>query len=612
MCGIVGYAGKTNVIKNIMTGLKSLEYRGYDSSGIAYLDKNNNIKIYKKVGQIKNLDQILNYEDEASLGISHTRWATHGAPSDTNSHPHFNTNESIAVVHNGIIENYTELKEKLLKHGYTFYSQTDTEVVIKLVDYYYKKYNLGPIDAIAKTMVRVRGSYALELMFRDYPGEIWVARKDSPMIIGIADGETYVASDVPAILKYTRNVYYIGNLEFAKLTPGEAHFYNLDGDEIEKQTTEIKWDAEAAEKAGFEHFMMKEIHEQPKAVRDTMSQRIAKDGKSIVMDELKWDADYLNSFNKIYIVACGTAYHAGLVGKFYIEKLARTVVEVDVASEFRYREPIVDENTLFIAVSQSGETSDTLAAMKESKRLGAKTLALTNVVGSSIAREADQVLYTWAGPEIAVASTKAYTTQIVLFFMLALYMAEIKGTQKPERVAELIAMLKDIPNGIGNTLSDVEPIKTFAKQYGFNEDVFYIGRSLDYDVALEGSLKLKEISYIHAEAYAAGELKHGTLALIVEGVPVIALATQKSVYEKTLSNIKEVKARDAVVIGIASEGDEELEKYVDHVIRIPETDELLIPILAVVPLQLLAYYAAITRGCDVDKPRNLAKSVTVE
>ena len=378
-----------------------------------------------------------------------------------------------------------------------------------------------------------------------------------------------------------------------------------------KKVFEGNWNAEAAEKGGYEHFMLKEINEQPKAVRDTMSQRIAKDGKSIVMNELKWDADYLNSFNKIYIVACGTAYHAGLVGKFYIEKLARTIVEVDVASEFRYREPIVDENTLFIAVSQSGETSDTLAAMKESKRLGAKTLALTNVVGSSIAREADQVLYTWAGPEIAVASTKAYTTQLILFFMLALYMAQIKKTQTPERIEELIAKLKNIPAQVSETLSDVEPIKTFAKQYGFNEDVFYIGRSLDYDVALEGALKLKEVSYIHAEAYAAGELKHGTLALIVEGVPVIALATQKSVYE-TLSNIKEVKARDAVVIGIAAEGDTELEKYVDHVMKVPETDELLIPLLTVVPLQLLAYYAAITRGCDVDKPRNLAKSVTVE
>ena len=375
---------------------------------------------------------------------------------------------------------------------------------------------------------------------------------------------------------------------------------------------EVNWNAEAAEKGGYEHFMLKEIHEQPKAVRDTMSQRIAKDGSAIVMDELKWDAEFLNSFNKIYIVACGTAYHAGLVGKFYIEKLARIVVEVDVASEFRYRDPVVDENTLLIVVSQSGETSDTLAALKESKRLGAKTLAITNVVGSSIAREADQVLYTWAGPEIAVASTKAYTTQLVLMFMLALYMAEIKKTVKPERCRELISLLKKLPSQVSETLSDVEPIKTFAKHYGFNEDVFYIGRSLDYDVALEGALKLKEVSYIHAEAYAAGELKHGTLALIIEGVPVIALATQKSVYEKTLSNIKEVKARDAVVIGIAAEGDEELEKYVDHVMKVPETDELLIPLLTVVPLQLLAYYAAITRGCDVDKPRNLAKSVTVE
>ena len=609
MCGIVGYVGDKQATEFLLEGLSKLEYRGYDSAGIAVYN-DGKIRVEKSVGRLAALrDKIKDNVPQGTTGIGHTRWATHGRPSDANSHPHTDCSGDFVVVHNGIIENYLTLKEDLIEKGHAFKSETDTEVVAHLLE---EIYNGDFVSSVREVLRRIEGAYSLVFMSSKHPGMLIAAKQDNPLVIGIGDGENFIASDIPAIIQRTRRTYILNDGELAVLTKDSIKITNRQGEPVTKKVFEVNWNAEAAEKGGYEHFMLKEIHEQPKAVRDTMSQRIAKDGKSIVMDELKWDADYLNSFNKIYIVACGTAYHAGLVGKFYIEKLARTVVEVDVASEFRYREPIVDENTLFIAVSQSGETSDTLAAMKESKRLGAKTLALTNVVGSSIAREADQVLYTWAGPEIAVASTKAYTTQIVLFFMLALYMAEIKGTQKPERVAELIGMLKEIPGGISNTLSDVEPIKTFAKQYGFNEDVFYIGRSLDYDVALEGSLKLKEISYIHAEAYAAGELKHGTLALIVEGVPVIALATQKSVYEKTLSNIKEVKARDAVVIGIAAEGDEELEKYVDHVIRIPETDELLIPILAVVPLQLLAYYAAITRGCDVDKPRNLAKSVTVE
>ena len=609
MCGIVGYVGDKQATEFLLEGLSKLEYRGYDSAGIAVYN-DGKIRVEKSVGRLAALrDKIKDDVPQGTMGIGHTRWATHGRPSDANSHPHTDCSGDFVVVHNGIIENYLTLKEDLIEKGHAFKSETDTEVVAHLLE---EIYNGDFVSSVREVLRRIEGAYSLVFMSSKHPGMLIAAKQDNPLVIGIGEGENFIASDIPAIIQRTRRTYILNDGELAVLTKDSIKITNRQGEPVTKKVFEVNWNAEAAEKGGYEHFMLKEIHEQPKAVRDTMSQRIAKDGKSIVMDELKWDADYLNSFNKIYIVACGTAYHAGLVGKFYIEKLARTVVEVDVASEFRYREPIVDENTLFIAVSQSGETSDTLAAMKESKRLGAKTLALTNVVGSSIAREADQVLYTWAGPEIAVASTKAYTTQIVLFFMLALYMAEIKGTQKPERVAELIGMLKEIPSGISNTLSDVEPIKTFAKQYGFNEDVFYIGRSLDYDVALEGSLKLKEISYIHAEAYAAGELKHGTLALIVEGVPVIALATQKSVYEKTLSNIKEVKARDAVVIGIAAEGDEELEKYVDHVIRIPETDELLIPILAVVPLQLLAYYAAITRGCDVDKPRNLAKSVTVE
>ncbi|MCI7260516.1 MAG: glutamine--fructose-6-phosphate transaminase (isomerizing) [Selenomonadales bacterium] len=609
MCGIVGYVGEKQATDFLLEGLAKLEYRGYDSAGIAVFD-GNKIRVEKSVGRLAALsDKIKDDVPKGTMGIGHTRWATHGRPSDVNAHPHTDCSGDFVVVHNGIIENYLSLKEELIEKGHAFKSETDTEVVVHLLE---EVYNGDFVSSVREVLRRVEGSYSLVFMSSKHPGTLIATKQDNPLVIGIGDGENFIASDIPAIIQRTRRTYILNDGELAVLTKDSIKISNRAGEPVTKKVFEVNWNAEAAEKGGYEHFMLKEINEQPKAVRDTMSQRIAKDNMSIVMDELKWDAEYLNSFNKIYIVACGTAYHAGLVGKFYIEKLARTVVEVDVASEFRYREPIVDENTLFIAVSQSGETSDTLAAMKESKRLGAKTLALTNVVGSSIAREADQVLYTWAGPEIAVASTKAYTTQIVLFFMLALYMAQIKGTQPAERIAELIADLKNIPGQISETLSDVEPIKTFAKQYGFNEDVFYIGRSLDYDVALEGSLKLKEISYIHAEAYAAGELKHGTLALIVEGVPVIALATQKSVYEKTLSNIKEVKARDAVVIGIAAEGDEELEKYVDHVIKVPVTDELLIPILTVVPLQLLAYYAAITRGCDVDKPRNLAKSVTVE
>ena len=609
MCGIVGYVGDKEAASFLLEGLAKLEYRGYDSAGIAVFD-GAKIGVEKSVGRLAALrDKLKGHELKGTMGIGHTRWATHGRPSDKNSHPHTDCSGDFVVVHNGIIENYLSLKEELIEKGHNFKSETDTEVVAHLIE---EVYNGDFVASVREVLRRVEGSYSLVFMSSKHPGTLIATKQDNPLVIGVGEGENFIASDIPAIIQRTRRTYILNDGELAVITKDSIKISNRQGEPVTKKIFEVNWNAEAAEKGGYEHFMLKEIHEQPKAVRDTMSQRIAKDGKTIVMDELKWDADYLNSFNKIYIVACGTAYHAGMVGKYYIEKLARTVVEVDVASEFRYREPIVDENTLFIAVSQSGETSDTLAAMKESKRLGAKTLAITNVVGSSIAREADQVLYTWAGPEIAVASTKAYTTQIVLFFMLALYMAEIKKTVAPERVAELIAQLQKIPAQISETLSDVEPLKTFAKRYGFNDDVFYIGRGLDYHVALEGSLKLKEISYIHAEAYAAGALKHGTLALIVEGVPVIALATQKSVYEKTLSNIKEVKARDAVVIGIATEGDEELEKYVDHVMKVPETDELVIPILTVVPLQLLAYYAAITRGCDVDKPRNLAKSVTVE
>ena len=609
MCGIVGYVGDRQAAEFLLDGLSKLEYRGYDSAGIAVYD-GENIRVEKSVGRLAALrDKIKGNVPMGSLGIGHTRWATHGRPSDVNSHPHTDCHGDFAIVHNGIIENYLSLKEELIAKGHVFKSETDTEVVVHLLE---EVYTGDFVAAVRAVLERIEGSYALVFMSRRHPDLLICTKQDNPLIIGLGEGENFIASDIPAIISKTRRTYILADGEVAIVRKDAVEVTNHLGAPVPKKVFEVTWNAEAAEKGGYEHFMLKEINEQPKAVRDTMSQRITADKKSISFDELAWDADYLNSFNKIYIVACGTAYHAGLVGKYYIEKLARVLVEVDVASEFRYRDPIVDEHTLLIVVSQSGETSDTLAALKESKRRGAKTLAITNVVGSSIAREADQVVYTWAGPEIAVASTKAYTTQLVLFFMLALYMAEIKKSIAAERTAELVAQLHEIPAQVSEILSDVDPIKTFAKQYGFNEDVFYIGRGLDYAVSLEGALKLKEISYIHAEAYAAGELKHGTLALIVEGVPVIALATQRNVYEKTLSNIKEVKARDAVVIGIAAEGDTELEKYVDHVMHVPASDEFIMPILSVIPLQLLAYYAAITRGCDVDKPRNLAKSVTVE
>ena len=612
MCGIVGFIGKNKRDKAanvLLDGLAKLEYRGYDSAGIAVLG-DGKIRVEKSVGRLSALrDKLKGKMPEGLLGIGHTRWATHGRPSDKNSHPHTDCSGDFVIVHNGIIENYLTLKEELIEAGHEFKSETDTEVVAHLLE---EVYNGDFVASVRTVLSRVEGSYALVFMSAKHPDMLICAKQDNPLIIGLGEGENFIASDVPAIIAHTRKNYVLADGELAVVTADSVEVTNRKGEKVDKKVFEVTWNAEAAEKGGYEHFMLKEINEQPKAVRDTMSQRITADGKAIQMEELKWDKEYLEKFNRVYIVACGTAYHAGLVGKYYIEKLARIPVMTDVASEFRYRDPIIDDKTLFITVSQSGETLDTLAAMKEAKRLGATTLAVTNVVGSSIAREADKVLYTWAGPEIAVASTKAYTTQIVLFFMLALYMAEMKGTVSKERAAELVGLLQKVPAQISETLSDVDPLKTFAKAYGFNEDVFYIGRGLDYSVSLEGALKLKEISYIHAEAYAAGELKHGTLALITEGIPVIALATQKSVYEKTLSNIKEVKARDAVVIGIASEGDEELEKYVDHVMKVPATDELLSPILSVVPLQLLAYYAAITRGTDVDKPRNLAKSVTVE
>ncbi|MBP2627897.1 MAG: Glucosamine--fructose-6-phosphate aminotransferase (isomerizing) [Firmicutes bacterium] len=609
MCGIVGYIGPKQASTFLIEGLSKLEYRGYDSAGIAVHD-GNKITIEKTIGRLANLEQKLEHHKlEGSLGIGHTRWATHGRPSDVNSHPHSDCTGNFVVVHNGIIENYMHLKEQLIAKGHVFTSETDTEVVAHLLEEYYD----GDFEASVKRVLGdISGSYALVFMSKFEPNKIICTKQDNPLVIGLGEGENFIASDIPAIINRTRRTYILSDGEMAVVTKDSVWVTNRQGVPITKKVFEVNWDAEAAEKGGYEHFMIKEIYEQPKAIRETMTSRLAKDNSHIIFDELKWTKGELAAIKKVVIVACGTAYHAGIVGKYYIESLARIPVEVDVASEFRYRFPLVDENTLAIVISQSGETLDTLAALKEAKRLGATTLAITNVVGSSISREADQVVYTWAGPEIAVASTKAYTTQLISMAMLSIYMAGIRETISAERSQELISGLRNLPTQVHEILEDVEPIKTFAQQYGFNEDVFFIGRSLDYAVALEGALKLKEISYIHAEAYAAGELKHGTLALIIEGVPVIALATQHDVYEKTLSNIKEVKARDAVVIGIAQQGDDQIKKYVDHTIFIPQADKYLAPILAVIPLQLLSYYAAVTRGCDVDKPRNLAKSVTVE
>lgn len=609
MCGIVGYVGSNQAAKFLLEGLSKLEYRGYDSAGIAIYD-GTKITVQKSVGRLVNLQKISeNNPVSGHLGIGHTRWATHGRPSDVNSHPHVDCTGKFVVVHNGIIENYMHIKEELIAKGHHFASETDTEVVAHLLEEFYE----GDFEAaVKKVLSKIEGSYALVFMSQEDPDKIICTKQDNPLVIGLGEGENFIASDIPAIISRTRKTYILSDGELAVVTKDSVWVTNRQGVPVTKKVFEVNWDAEAAEKGGYEHFMIKEIYEQPKAVRDTTSGRLAKDDSAIIFDELKWTADDISGFKKIVITACGTAYHAGMVAKYYFEQLARIPVEVDIASEYRYRLPLTDSDTLCITISQSGETIDTLAALKEAKRLGARTLAVTNVVGSSISREADQVVYTWAGPEIAVASTKAYTTQLVTLLMLATYMGQLKGTLADTKATELIKGLRNLPAQCHELLEDVESIKTFAQKYGFSEDVFFIGRSLDYAVALEGSLKLKEISYIHAEAYAAGELKHGTLALIIEGVPVIALATQHDVYEKTLSNIKEVKARDAVVIGLAFKGDKQIEKYVDHTIFIPAADKYLAPVLAVIPLQLLAYYAAVTRGADVDKPRNLAKSVTVE
>ena len=612
MCGIVGFSGVQQAAPILLEGLAKLEYRGYDSAGIAVRNGESDVEIVKAKGKLQVLAEKTDFGKavKGSNGIGHTRWATHGEPSEINAHPHMSDDGNVTAVHNGIIENYQELKEKLLRHGYTFYSQTDTEVVTKLIDYYYKKYGMGPVDAIAKTMVRVRGSYALAIMFKDYPGEIWVARKDSPMIIGVAEGESYVASDVPAILKYTRNVYYIGDMEMARLKGGEVTFYNLDGDEITKEQSEITWDAESAEKGGYEHFMMKEIHEQPKAIADTLNS-VIKDG-SIDLSDVGLTEDEIKSISQIYIVACGSAYHTGVAAQYVIEDLAKIPVRVELASEFRYRKPLLDKNGLVIIVSQSGETADSKAALNLAKEMGIKTLGIVNVVGSFIAREADSCFYTLAGPEIAVATTKAYSCQLIAGYCLAIQFAKVRGTISDEKYSELIEELKTIPGKIEKILDEKERLQWFASKYANAKDVFFIGRGIDYAVSMEGSLKLKEISYIHSEAYAAGELKHGTISLIEDGTLVIGVLTQSELYEKTVSNMVECKSRGAYLCGLTFYGKYEIEDSCNFVTYVPKVDEHFAASLAVIPLQLLGYYVSVARGLDVDKPRNLAKSVTVE
>lgn len=608
MCGIVGYIGKKDATQVLLEGLEKLEYRGYDSAGIAVLE-NSEVKVKKFKGRLQVLRNRLQEETvNGNIGIGHTRWATHGEPSDINSHPHTNTTGSIAVVHNGIIENYMRIKQQLKEKGYNFVSETDTEVISHLIDYYYEG---DLIEAVKKAVAELEGAFALGVINKDNPDRLIAVRKDSPLIVGIGENENFIASDIPAILRHTRKVYILEDGEMAIVEQDKISLMKTDGTPIEKDVYEVNWDVEAAEKGGYDHFMLKEIFEQPKAIRDTISPRVTRNGK-INLDDISLTKEDIDKFNKVYVIACGTAYHAGLISKTLIERYLKIPVVVDIASEFRYSEPLIDENTLMIVVSQSGETADTLAALKLAKENGARVLAVTNVVGSSISREADDVLYTWAGPEIAVASTKAHTTQLVLLALVSLYMAHKKGTISEEKYNEIIKEIVEIPKKVESILEDTGLVKEIAKRIYENEHVFYIGRGMDYDVSREASLKLKEISYVHSEALAAGELKHGTLALIEGGTPVIATITQRKVYEKALSNIKEVKARGAYVIAVTQERNKEIEEYVDCVLYIPDVIDELTSVLAVIPLQLLAYYVAVNRDCSIDKPRNLAKSVTVE
>ncbi|MCX7884279.1 MAG: glutamine--fructose-6-phosphate transaminase (isomerizing) [Caloramator sp.] len=609
MCGIVGYIGKNNAVPVLIEGLKKLEYRGYDSAGVSVFDGKELI-ITKCKGRLVNLEEkIKNEPISGNLGIGHTRWATHGEPSDVNSHPHTNKDMTISVVHNGIIENYIKIKEWLISLGYEFETETDTEVVPHLIDYFYKG---DLVEAVMKAVDKLEGSYALGIICSNEPDKLVAARKDSPLIVGLGEGQNFIASDIPAILAHTRKVYLLDNREIAILTKDDVKIITQEGLTVNKEIFNVTWDAQSAEKGGYEHFMIKEIHEQPKAIKDTMTSRIMEGCDEIKLDDIKLTAKQLENINKIYIVACGTAYHAGMVGKYVIEKLARIPVEVDIASEFRYRNPIINEKTLMIVVSQSGETADTLAALKEAKAKGARVIAVTNVVGSSIAREADDVLYTWAGPEIAVASTKAYVTQLIAMYIIALYLGRLNGNMSLDEFRLIRDEMLTLPDKASKVLEQKEELQKFASSNYMHKDIYYIGRGLDFAVALEGSLKLKEISYIHCDAYAAGELKHGPIALIDKGVPVIALATQGDLYEKMVSNIKEIVSRGAKVIGFAFEGNNEIEKTVNQTVYIPKTLDILAPVLLVIPLQLLAYYTAVEKGCDVDKPRNLAKSVTVE
>ena len=612
MCGIVGYTGMHSAAPVLLDGLSKLEYRGYDSAGIAVRDGEKQAEVIKAKGRLKKLIEKTNGGDSVpgTCGIGHTRWATHGEPSENNAHPHMSDDGNVVAVHNGIIENYQELKDKLIRKGYTFYSETDTEVAVKLVDYYYKKYEGTPVDALTHAMVRIRGSYALAIMFKEYPEEIYVARKDSPMILGVENGESYIASDVPAILKYTRNVYYIGNLEMARVRKGEITFFNLDGDEAEKQPKVIEWDAEAAEKAGFEHFMIKEIHEQPKAVADTLNS-VLHDGV-IDLSDVGLSEEEIKNISQIYIVACGSAYHVGMAAQYVLEDLARIPVRVELASEFRYRKPLLDKNGLAIIISQSGETADSLAALREAKSKGVRTLGIVNVIGSSIAREADNVFYTLAGPEISVATTKAYSTQLIASYLLAIQFAKVREEITQEQYDSLIAELQTLPEKIQKIIDDKERLQWFASKQINAKDIFFIGRGIDYAISMEGSLKMKEISYIHSEAYAAGELKHGTISLIEDGTLVIGCLTQPALYEKTVSNMVECKSRGAYLMGLTTYGNYNIEDTADFVTYIPKTDPHFATSLAVIPLQLMGYYVSVAKGLDVDKPRNLAKSVTVE
>jgi glucosamine--fructose-6-phosphate aminotransferase (isomerizing) len=611
MCGIVGYVGKKQAAPILLDGLSKLEYRGYDSAGMAVYD-GEKIVINKSTGRLKVLSELTH--DGANMpghiGIGHTRWATHGEPSDSNAHPHFNEDQSIAVVHNGIIENYLKLRSMLTDRGYTFRSQTDSEVVAHLLDYYFKKYDKDPLTAVVKVIHRVEGSYALGILFAEYPDVVYSVRKDSPLIVGIGADGNLIASDVPAVLKYTRDVYFIENEEIARLSEDSIDFFNVDGEPIVKESKHIDWDINAAEKNGYEHFMLKEIYEQPKAVRDTISPRI-KDGQ-IIIEELGMSDDDIRAIKKIHIVACGSAYHTGVTSKYIFEGLARIPVETDVASEFRYRNPILEDGTLVIIISQSGETADSLAALRLAKECGARTLGIVNVVGSSIAREADKVMYTWAGPEISVATTKAYSCQLAAQYLLALKFAQVRGQITDTQLGEYLHELEMLPNQIEALLGNKERIQKFANRYVAAKDVFFIGRGIDYAISLEGSLKLKEVSYIHSEAYAAGELKHGTVSLIEDGTLVTAVVTQEELYKKTISNIVEVKSRGAYVLALTNEDNIEIEKMADSVIYIPKTNPYFTNSLAIIPLQLFGYYVSVGKGLDVDKPRNLAKSVTVE